>query len=285
MDSRLFNTVHKGKEMKPRLFDIIHLAAYALRPIFIMLAVAIVTASIPAHAQDTWQVDSQLSIARLSLGSGSNALEIGLARVSGDVIFDANDPTDPSVNLKITPGNETSADYAEMSFTSKRSTMTSDGKFMVTGDLSVTRIERSVAAEPNEAYAGPQYGDPVARTDSQEVTLVFPDPRQNAGHNRAMHFSGTSSLSREDFPSLLDALTFDAWPTILVNDEKCEAPSTVSEDYSGMRCTGTVIASVSNREVSTGVGEDYHGFQPAVTPDRKKAAIALDMELKQDGGQ
>ena len=44
-----------------------------------------------------------------------------------------------------------------MSFTSKQSVMMSDGKFIVTGDLSLTRIERSVTAEPNEAYSGPDY--------------------------------------------------------------------------------------------------------------------------------
>ena len=263
-----------------RLRNTIHLVEHALRPILTLLAVAVVTASIPGHARDTWQVDSQLSIARLSLGSGSNALEIGLARVSGDAIFDSNDPTDPSVNLKITPGNATGADYANMSFTSKQSVMTRDGKFIVTGDLSVTRIERSVTMEPNEAYAGPEYSDPTAHTDTREITLVFSDP-QYAGDNGTMHFLGTSTVSREDFPQMLDALTFDDWPTILVNDEKCEAPSTVGEDYSGIKCTGTVIASVSNREVPTGVGEDYHGFQPAVTPDRQQATIAIDLKLKQ----
>ncbi len=87
-----------------RLRNIIHLVAYGLRPILMVLALAIVTASMPAHAQETWRLDPQLSIARLSLGSASNALEIRLARVSGDVVFDSNDRTDPSVNLKITPG-------------------------------------------------------------------------------------------------------------------------------------------------------------------------------------
>jgi polyisoprenoid-binding protein YceI len=71
-----------------------------------LVLVLAVSFSIPAHAQETWRLDPQLSIARLSLGPGSNALEIGLARVSGDVVFDSNDLTDPSVNLKITPGRD-----------------------------------------------------------------------------------------------------------------------------------------------------------------------------------
>jgi hypothetical protein len=241
----------------------------------------VLAVSIRAHAQETWRLDPQLSIARLSVGSGSNALETGLARVSGDVVFDSNDLTDPSVNLKITPGNDVGAEYAKMSFTSKRSVMTSDGKLIVTGDLSVTRIERNVTADPNEAYAGPQFGDPVAHTDTHQIALAFADPRQLAAHDGTLLFSGTTSVIREDFPLLLDAVTLDDWPTVLVNDKKCEAPPTVGEDYFGVKCSGTEIAAVSNTEVPTGVGEGYYGFQPAVTPDHNHATITLNLKLTQ----
>lgn len=250
----------------------------------VLLAFAVCLASVPARAQGgSWQVDPQLSVARLSLGRGSNAFEIGVARVSGDVVFDSNDPSDPSVSLKITPDNGPRAEYEKMSFTSKRSAMTSDGKLVVTGELSVSRIERSVTIEPNEAYAGPQYGDPVAHTDTRETTLVFPDPRQLTAHNGVMEFSGTTSVIREAFPQLLNALALDHWPTTLVNDEKCSVPSTIGEDYSGIKCTGTAIASVSNHLVPTGNpgAEDYAGFQPAVNPDRERATIALDLKLTQ----
>ena len=235
----------------------------------------------PAHAQETWRLDPQLSIARLSLGSGSNALETGLARVSGDVVFDSNDLTYPAVNLKITPGNEAGADYAKMRFTSKRSAMTSDGKLIVTGDLSVTRIERSVTADPNEAYAGPQFGDPVAHTETHQIALAFADPRQLAAHDGTMLFSGTTSVIREDFPLLVDAVTLDDWPTVLVNDKKCEVPPTTVEDYSGVKCSGTEIAAVSNSELPTGVGEGYYGFQLAMPPDHNHATITLNLKLTQ----
>jgi len=245
------------------------------------LLVLIVSFFSPAHAQEIWRLDPQLSIARLSVGSGSNALEIGVARVSGEVVFDSNDLTDPSVNLKITPGNEVGANHAKMSFTSNRSVMMSDGKLIVTGDLSVTRIERSVTADPNEAYAGPQYGDPGCHTDTHQIALTFADPRQRAARDGTMLFSSTTSVIREDFPLLLDALMLDDWPTVLVNDEKCEAPPTVGEDYSSGKCSGTEIAAVSNSDVPTGVGEGYYGFQPAVTPDHNHATITLNLKLTQ----
>jgi hypothetical protein len=260
-----------------KLHFITHNAGLALA----WLLVLTVSFSIPAHAQETWRLDPQLSIARLSVGSGSNALEIGLARVSGVVVVDSNDLSDPSVNLKITPDNEEGADHAKMSFTSKRSVMTNDGKLIVTGDLSVTRIERSVTADPNEAYAGPQFGDPVAHTDTHQIALTFADPRQLAARDGTMLLSGMTSVIREDFPLLLDAVTLDDWPTVLVNDKKCEVPPTVGEGYSGVKCSGTVIAAVSNTEVPTGVGEGYNGFQPAVTPDQNHATITLNLKLTQ----
>lgn len=168
-----------------------------------------------------------------------------------------------------------------MSFTSERSSVTADGSITVTGILSVTRVERSVTAEPNEAYAGPQYGEPVSHTDTREVTLVFSDPPRKSGHNNTMKLSGLTSVSLEVFPLFVDAVTDGDWPTILVNDEQCQEPSTIGEDYSGAACTGNVIARVANRVVMTGTagGEDYSGFRPVVTPDRKQATMALDLRL------
>jgi len=252
-----------------------------LRPMAVMLALTI-SASIAAHAQETWQVDPQHSVARLSLGSGSNALEIGLARVSGDVVFESSDPADPSFYLSIKPDNGPQVDSAEMSFTSRRSTITSDGKLVVTGDLSITRIERSVTIEPNEAYHGPEYGEPVARTATQEVRLVVSAPGLPASRTDSVQISGATSLSREAFPQLLDALTQSDWPNKLVNDEKCDTPSTVGEDYSGAACSGTVIATLNNSVVTTGTagGEGYYGFQSTVTPDPERGTITLDLEAK-----
>ena len=237
----------------------------------------------PTHAQEALKVDPQYSVARLSLGSGSNALEIGLARVSGEVVFDSNDSADPFVSLKIIPDNGPRAEYAEISFSSRRSVMRAGGKLVVTGDLSVTRVERSVTMEPNEAYAGPQYGEPVTHTDTRQIALVFSDPRQFVAQNRTVEFSGTTSMSREVFPQLVDALTPGNWPTMLVDDERCQVPSTVDDDYSGATCTGAVIATVTNNMVMVGTagGEDYSGFQPTAKPDRKQAMIALNLKLEE----
>jgi len=245
-----------------------------------LLLLAATTVPIAAHAQDSWQIDAKHSVATLSLGSGANQLQIGLARVSGEVVFESSNPGDPIVTLKIV-GDPREADYASMSFSSKRSAIRADGKLTVTGDLSVTRVERSVTMEPSEAYAGPEYGEPVARTTTRQITFIFSDPRQVPSQSDAMQFTGSSTVSREDFPDLLDVIALDDWPSQLINDEKCENPSVIGEDYHGPECTGTVIASVSNAVVPRGNpgAEDFSGFEPTVSPDRNKATIALDLKL------
>lgn len=147
---------------------------------------------------------------RLSAASGRSALEIGLARVSGGIVFHSSYSADASLNLKITPGDAPRAEYVQMRFSSKRSWLRDDGKLVVAGDLSVTRVEHSVTTDPNKAYAGPDHGNPLVHTDTREVTLVFSDPRHVAPQNGVVEFSGTSSVSREVFPEFVDAVAFPA---------------------------------------------------------------------------
>ena len=268
--------------MKSHLRNVLSLSTNVVGPLIMLLAFATAIVSIPACAQDIWQIDPKHSVATLSLGSGANQLQIGLARVSGEVVFESSDPGDPIVTLKVF-GDAPKADYASMSFISKSSALTADGKLTIIGDLSVIHVERSVTMEPSEAYAGPQYGDPVTYTNTRQVTVVFSDPHGLASQSGVMHFLGTSTVSREDFPQFLDALSLADWPTHLINDEKCKTPSMIGEDYHGADCTGAVIANLSNAVVSTGApsGEGYYGFEPVISPDRNKATISLDLKLEE----
>lgn len=267
--------------MRFSLQKLLFQTTHRLRLILTLLALVAATTSIRARAQEAWQIDPKQSVATLALGSGVNTLQIGLVRVSGEVTFEASDPADPIVRFKM-QGDTSRGGYASMSFISESSRITVDGKLAVIGDLSVIRVERSVTAEPNEAYAGPQYGDPVTYTNTRQVTLVFSDPRQLASQNGAMQWLGASTFIREDFPQLLDAISMDDWPSQLINDEKCVTPPTTGEGYHGIDCTGTVIAQLSNAVISTGApsGEDFYGFVPIVSPDRNKATIALDLRLR-----
>jgi len=268
--------------MKSHMLPIVHFATNEVGLVFLLLALAVGIASIPAHAQNgIWQVDAEHSIARLSLGSSPKSAEVGVARVSGNVAFDSSDPADPIVNLNIKPDNSLGADYSEISFKSKRTAMTSDGKLAVVGDLSLTRVERSVTMDANEGYYGAEYGAPVVQTDTEEVTLVFPASLP-AAQNGAMQLSASTNISRERFPQLLAALAQGNRPSMVVQDENCTMPSTVGEDYSGAICTGTPVETATNAvNPYAGGGEGYYGSEPAVIPDGSQATIALNLKLTQ----
>lgn len=270
--------------MKSHMLRVVDFATNEVGMIFLLLALAVGIASIPARAQDgIWQVDAEHSIARLSLGASPESAEVGVARVSGDVAFDSSDPADPIVNLNIKPDNSLGADYSEISFKSKRSAMASDGNLAVVGDLSLTRVERSVTMDANEGYYGAVYGAPVVQTNTQEATMVFPAASLPAAHNGAMQLSASTNISRERFPQLLAALAQGNWPGMVVQDENCTMPSTVGEDYSGAICSGTPVETATNSvaPATGGGGEGYYGSEPAVIPDGSQATIALNLKLTQ----
>src|ERR1700752_250862 len=118
--------------MNSRLQRVLPHSTKRLRRSVNLLLLAATSASIAAHAQDTWQIDPKHSIATLSMGSGAHQLQNGLARVSGEVVFKFSHPGRPIVTLKIV-GDAPAADYASMSFSSKRSAIRADGKLTVTG--------------------------------------------------------------------------------------------------------------------------------------------------------
>ena len=268
------------------MLRIVHLASNRVGLTFLLLALAVSVASIPAHAQNgIWHVDAEHSIARLSLGSSPKSAEVGVARVSGDVAFDSSDPSDPIVNLNIQPDNSLGADYSEISFKSRQSTTNSDGNLAVVGDLSLTRVERSVTSYVGggDGYYGAEYGAPVVKTDTQEVTLVFPGASLSAAHNGTMQLSATTNISRERFPQLLAALAPGDWPTQVVEDKKCATTYAGGGDgYYGATCTGTPVATATNAVNSyAGGGDGYYGSEPAVIPDGSQATIALNLKLTQ----
>jgi polyisoprenoid-binding protein YceI len=267
--------------MRSHALRILHFVTSDVGQIFLALTLAVGVASMPAHAQGgIWQVNAEHSIVRLSWGSGSRSAEAGVVRVSGKVVFDS---ADPLINFDITPYGRPGPNNSEASFKAKRSAMTSDGKLAVNGDLTLTRVERSVTLNPTEGYYGAEYGTPVAHTATHEVTLVFPGASLPAAQNGAMELVATTNISRERFPQMLAALALGNWPSMVVEDEKCTMPSKVGTDYSGGTCTGTPVATAT-RSLATatvGGGTGYYGFKPAVVPDGSQATLTLDLKLNQ----
>jgi len=243
--------------------------------------------------QNTWQIDSDHSYAWLSAGvSADSNFTLGAARVSGTVNLDRKEPVKSRLVLDIYPAGahlpavnpdgkltieslSDVADYTLLSFHSQRATMTRDGKLELTGDLTLTHVERAATFMPGEAYAGPVYGDPVIR----EVTFLVENPgtRDAQGYaNQRIAISALATVTDEDFPELQTSITDTNWPP-LVQDENCQMPSTVGEGYRGAVCTGTPLNMPPFRELPLAVGEDYHSPDTVLTGDKVMIAVHLEM--------
>jgi polyisoprenoid-binding protein YceI len=274
-----------------------------------LITVAVAAVSPGAFAADaTWSVESKTSYARFFQGSAANpnSSDIGVARVTGTVMVDSNDVSRSLFDLSIYPTDEdwglflsaegnlpagyvpAASDHTLLRFKSKRIVKAGSGELEVMGDLTVTRVERSVTADPNEAYAGPVYGEPRMNTVTREITFLFPrlsvllspEPPTSAMRykNGAQGTSGSAHVVNEEFPELSKSINETNWPPV-VQDERCEVPS-AGEDYRGPLCTGRVIAAtrVNNCDVPSAIGEDYHGLL-CTPPAGGLTTVVLDLKF------
>jgi polyisoprenoid-binding protein YceI len=264
-----------------------------------------------ALASDTWILDPSRSSARLFQGSRatSDSVNTGVARVTGKVKLDANDLDNSVVDLSIHPAGEKwghalsfdgvlptgyvpdTTDQTLLTFKSMRILRTGNGRLEVIGDLTLTRVERTVTATPTEAYAGPVYGDPVIHNVTREITFVFPSesaaplsgPLTPAAQQtrRVLELVGAARVDREEFPELLNAIQDTNWPSVVQN-EHCEAAyEGGGEGYGGSACTGTLIAATQAGNCENayeGGGEGYGG--PVCTPPAGNlTTIVLDLKF------
>jgi polyisoprenoid-binding protein YceI len=281
----------------------------------IVFTVMVVCISSVAAAEDViWSLDSSTSNAVLFQGSRAKPLSLntGVARVTGKVSLGA-DLDHSVVDLSMFPSDENWAralaqggdlpagyvpdetDHTLLTFKSKRIVKTADGRLELIGDLTLTQVERSVSMTPSEAYAGPVYGEPVIHTETHETAFLFSSVNSKAlsetlnvaglQTEKSVELSGSTRVNYENFPQLLSAVRNTNWPDV-VKDEQCRMPSTIGEDYSGARCTGTLIAATSkaNCQMPASVGDDYSG--PVCTPAAgNQTTIVLDLKLVSTGSE
>jgi polyisoprenoid-binding protein YceI len=237
----------------------------------------------------SWQVDTRHSDAKLITDATTNYgktkmnVTFGFARVNGRITIDDGDPTKSSIEFRFYPATsmapvidedgkflshwlENLSNHTLVCFHSKRMVRTPDGRLQATGDLTVTRVDRNIEADPTEAYAGPVYGPPMIHRTTREATFVFdfPAPDGSGQKESSMKASGSTSIFREDFPQLVRTVVSTYWPTV-VQDEHCQNPD-VSEAYSGPQCTGTFLEApglpgnyAANAE-DIGVSQDFNAI-------------------------
>jgi hypothetical protein len=220
----------------------------------------------------------------------------------GNSVFDLNIyPADEQWGHALNPEGALPAGYVPdttdhtlLTFQSKHILREGNGKLQVMGDLTLTRVERSVTLTPSEAYAGPVYGDPVIHTETREVSFLFPNLSSalssgplkpvDLKEESDLDLSGSANIGYEDFPGLLSAIRDTNWPTVVQN-ERCQMPATVDEDYHGATCIGTVIAAASqdNCHMPTTVGEEDHSGPICTPPSGNQVTVLLDLKMRRTG--
>jgi polyisoprenoid-binding protein YceI len=269
---------------------------------FALAAVLAAGFAAPALAQNTnWKLNSDHSAGRISIGSTADPntiLEAGIARVKGSVRLDAGSLTNSSFDFTIYPADDGPASINEdgsvnaaefsnvarstvINFRSKEVKLTGDGDLAVTGDLTLSHLERPFLITYSEAYGRPVYGEPEVRSATREVTFVFQNvaaAEAKAGSSRKLKLAASAGIKTEDFPGLFEAVTNANWPVVLEN-KVCQEPATIGEEYHGMGCTGTPVVISSRPSPWVTVVEDYPGPDLATPRVRDNVKIALTLEL------
>jgi len=242
-----------------------HIVASAAAVVLALAVLGLDVHNKPSSTTGSWQVDARHSDAKLTTdattdyGRTKMNLTLGFARVNGRVTVDDSDPTKSNIEFRFYPATSMAPDIDEdgkflshwlenlsnhtlVCFHSKKVVRTADGRLQATGDLTVTRVDRDVQADPTEAYAGPVYGPPMIHHTSREATFVFDFPAAagNGQKESSINASGTTSMFREDFPQLVRTVISTYWPPV-VQDEHCQVPD-ANEAYSGAQCTGTYLS-------------------------------------------
>src|SRR5260370_5571028 len=198
-----------------------------------------VNSATPVVAQNTvWRIDPEHSTARLFLASSEKPsvnVNVGVARMIGIVGDIGGDPSESVFVFAIYPADETaaptpsngkrseqtvplSAAHTVMTFKSKRVVPIGGGAFRVTGELTLTYIERSTTNDPTKAYAGPVYGPPVVHSEKKEAVFEFErmgDSAVRARKRGTAELSGSSVVGAKDFSELLTADSSTQWPAIV----------------------------------------------------------------------
>src|ERR1700756_4578464 len=237
---------------------------------FAVVAVAGMVSVAPAFAQDAVsQIDSEHSTARLYLASSKSpdtSLNVGVARASGAVKLSAGNAATPNFDFIIYPADQKSSltkkpNYTVVAFKSRRVVPLTADTYRVSGDLTVTYVQRSVSYDPSESYSGPTYGPAITSSQTQPVSFEF-RRAISPGNSANAEWIASSTIYGEDFPELLNAVSSTVWP-VFVSDEQCTTPANVGEDFSGPACTGEVVEVAARKDLRCDtpamVGEDFSG--------------------------
>ncbi len=269
--------------------------------VFGALLVTVYAKSTPAPTSGMFLVDTKHSEVQLitdgttDFGRQKLNFTLGFARVNGTFNVDQANPENSKLDLHMFPANSDApmldengklkaewvanvANHTLICFHSKKVVRTPDGKLQVTGDLVLTRIDRNIDIEPNEAYSGPVYGPPMVHRVVRDATFVF-DLSAASAQKGALQAMGSTAIAREGFPELVRAVISTNWPPVVM-DENCTNPAGGTEDYRGFRCTGTFMEAQGLPPAPVRVGEDYPGPSDYNAIVGNQLTLMMNLRLK-----
>lgn len=213
----------------------------------------------------------------LSAQAKSDSLHVAVPQVNATIRLVAGDPAASFTNFTVASAAVGTL-QTKIAFTATRTVMQND-EVDIFGDLTLTLLERNATLTPTEDYSGPVYWERIARNVTHQVMFVLPREKVSPA-NATAGASATALVALENLPELLPAIYAANWP--VVEDEHCEAPSNIGEDYAGPFCTGTMVVRHNALSVVSGAVENNRGFVSAL-PIGNQVKIVLSLHSTRKG--
>ncbi|MGB9243309.1 MAG: YceI family protein [Candidatus Acidiferrales bacterium] len=254
-----------------------------------------------------WQIDAGRSTASIFLsqsGDTDPGINIAVAIAAGTMVFDSADSSKFSLQLNIVPADQGDAllephgtlragayaalsRYTVMSFQSKSAVRDPNGKIRLTGDVTITYVEREGPSDWNVGYSGPEAITPVSESATHTVTFTFDKSASEIAYGQKvgwMEITGRGKIPLEDLPAMRFWLSNSVWPTLVV-DRNCFMPnySVSMRDYHGAVCTGNVVETEPRKRISDGSasGLDYSGPHYETPQTINEVRIVLDLKMRE----
>ena len=275
--------------------------------LLLLLGLAVL-AGVRVFAQNAkWNIDAGHSTASIFLaqsGDSDSGVNIAVAIAAGTLELDSADPSKFSLQLNIIPADQGDAlldphgalrsgayaalsRYTVMSFQSKSAVRDPSGEIQMTGDVTITYIEREAPSDWNIAYSGPTVITPVSKSATHTVTFIFDKSASEIAYGQKvgwMEIKGGAKIPLEDLPSMRFWLSNSVWPT-LVEDRSCYMPnySVSMRDYHGAVCTGNVVETKPRKRVADGStsGLDYSGPRYETPQKINEVRLVLDLKMRE----
>src|ERR1700745_2662491 len=272
----------------------------------LLVSLTVAVASVSAQ-NARWNIDAGHSTASLFLaqsGDSDPGINIAVAITAGAMELDSGDPSKFLLQLNVIPADQGDAllepqgtirpgayaalsRYTVMSFQSKSAVRDPSGELQLTGDVTISYVEREAPSDWNIAYSGPTVITPVIKSATRAVTFTFDKSPSEIAYGQKvgwMEITGHGKLPLEDLPSLRFWLSNSVWPTLVQGRNSYTTHYSVSmRDYHGAVCTGNVVETKPRKRVADGStsGLDYSGPRYETPQKINEVRLVLDLKMRE----